>query len=349
MNKNTKLIESAIQVLKHDGIIGFPTDTVYGIGCDAYNQIAIDRIYKLKQRSLDKPLILFISDKSKLKKYVPKVTITATRLVEKFWPGGLTIIFNAKRNVPIPTSDYTVGIRIPDNEFVLNLLRQYNKPLATTSANIEGTTPPTDHLEMNIEPDFVIQGRCKWGLPSTIIDVSRGLINQTPTLLRKGKVGILELESVTKRYIKLGKGVNFCVLFVCSANRCRSPMAMGILKKLLPSVEVDACGIHGTYGELPTESTIQVMKEIEVDISSYYSKPISQSLINWADLILTADEAQKDEVISLFPEAKFKTRVIAPGGIKDPIGGTIETYLETREQLIKSITAWVEKLKKRIE
>jgi len=342
-----EIIKKAINTLKQGGIIGFPADTVYGIGCDAYNQSAVKKIYKLKQRPPHKPLILFIKAKSELKKYATQVPLTGMKLIESFWPGGLTIIFKAKHDSPIQGPNSTVGIRIPNNELLLEILHRYGRPLATTSANLEGTNPPTSHSELNIEPDFIIPGECKLKAPSTIIDLS----SFPPTLLRKGSLGIeslgiFELESVIRRHIKLGPGLKFCVLFVCLGNRCRSPMAKGIFKKLSPSVEVDACGVRGVYGESPTEPAIQVMQEIGIDISSYYSKPISSNLINWADLILTMEESQRIEIIKLFPFAKFKTHLIKPDGIKDPVGGTREIYIETREQLKRSIISWMKELEK---
>ncbi|MFA5031401.1 MAG: L-threonylcarbamoyladenylate synthase [bacterium] len=188
MNK-TDLIEGAISTLGNGGIIGFPTDTVYGIGCDAHNLIAIDKIYKIKHRNKAKPLILFIKDTSELDKYV-YVPEIGSKLINTFWPGALTIIFKAKPGSPVTSSNNTLGVRIPDSEPILSVLYQYKNPLVMTSANIQSEPPPTSHSGLNIKLDFVIPGT-SGNIPSTIIDISF-----SPVILREGKISREEIESV---------------------------------------------------------------------------------------------------------------------------------------------------------
>ncbi|MDD2891167.1 MAG: L-threonylcarbamoyladenylate synthase [bacterium] len=188
MNK-TDLIEGAISTLGNGGIIGFPTDTVYGIGCDAHNLIAIDKIYKIKHRNKAKPLILFIKDTSELDKYVyvPEIGL---KLINAFWPGALTIIFKAKSDSPIKSFNDTMGIRIPVSEPIFSILSKYSNPLATTSANIESFAPSNSHLDLTIKVDFVIPGT-SGNISSTIIDISF-----SPVILREGKISREEIESV---------------------------------------------------------------------------------------------------------------------------------------------------------
>jgi L-threonylcarbamoyladenylate synthase len=187
--KKKDLIENAINTLNNGGIIGFPTDTVYGIGCDAHNLIAIEKIYKIKHRNKDKPLILFIKDKAKLDKYayVPEIGLN---LINAFWPGALTIIFNAKSDSPVKNSNNTIGIRIPASEPILSILSKYSNPLATTSANLESFTPPNSHLDLNIKVDFIIPGTSD-NISSTIIDISF-----SPVILREGKISRKEIEAI---------------------------------------------------------------------------------------------------------------------------------------------------------
>ncbi len=207
-----KIIDKALQVLNEGGIIGFPTDTVYGIGCDAFNPNAIEKIYKLKNRNHNKPLILFLRDKSELEKYAYVPTI-GEKLTGKFWPGPLTIIFSAKPNCPIQLSPHllsslslkplnssaldplTIGIRIPNCESILTILKEYKNPLATTSANLEGTPPPKSGLNFNIKPDFIISGTVKSGLSSTIIDIS----GHSPAIIREGIIRRTELQTIIEQ------------------------------------------------------------------------------------------------------------------------------------------------------
>lgn len=192
-------VRKAIEVLKCGGVIGFPTDTVYGIGCDAYNQQAKQKIYNLKKRALIKPLILFIRSKSELNKYVSEIPEVGSRLIDKFWPGKLTIIFGAKSNSPVQSPNFTIGIRIPNYEPILTILKNYENPLATTSANIEGTPPPINNLEINITPDFIIPGECGSGIPSTIIDICGSTPHHEAKLLREGEITMSELVKVIGR------------------------------------------------------------------------------------------------------------------------------------------------------
>jgi len=134
-------MKHAVDALQRGEVIAFPTDTVYGLGADAYNDEAIDKIYRIKRRSRDKPLILFIKNKAELPQYVTELTEATLSLMEKYWPGPLTLIFKAKTSTPCQSANHTVGIRIPDHQLVLTLLERLDFPLATTSANIEGEPP----------------------------------------------------------------------------------------------------------------------------------------------------------------------------------------------------------------
>ncbi|MBI4721402.1 MAG: threonylcarbamoyl-AMP synthase [Candidatus Stahlbacteria bacterium] len=187
------IIDRAILVLKQGGIIGFPTDTVYGIGCDASKKQSISKIYELKNRTPSKPLILFIKDKTELNKYVEEISDVGERLIDKFWPGALTIIFKSKFNRvvagPLTCRMDTVAIRIPNYEPILTILRNYAAPLATTSANLEETAAPKSDLELNITPDLVIPGKCGSGIESTIVDISEDKF----AILREGEIKYQEL------------------------------------------------------------------------------------------------------------------------------------------------------------
>ena len=106
----TDIIKHAVDALQRGDVIAFPTDTVYGLGADAYNDDAIDKIYRIKRRRRDKPLILFIKNKAELPQYVTELTEATLSLVEKYWPGPLTLIFKAKPSTPCQTANHTIGV-----------------------------------------------------------------------------------------------------------------------------------------------------------------------------------------------------------------------------------------------
>jgi L-threonylcarbamoyladenylate synthase len=190
MRNNSQLVSEAIKVLNKGGVIAFPTDTVYGIGCNAFNEKAINRIYGLKKRKRNKPLILFVGKKSEIGKYA-YIPTAAKSLIKNFLPGALTIVFRSRHKAPLIEYNSTISIRIPSAEPILTLLKQYNRPLATTSANIEGEKPAASHKDLKLTADFVIPGTAAQ-IPSTIVDVSSKCIK----VLREGKIKSSQIYKV---------------------------------------------------------------------------------------------------------------------------------------------------------
>ncbi len=177
--------------LNNGGIGIFPTDTVYGIGCNAFNETAIKKIYKLKSRDYTKPISVLISNFDMLNSLVDKITIEEKKLINAFWPGALTIIFQKKDTVPnILTSNLnTLGIRMPNNSISLDLINKVNVPIATTSANISGKSAGVKLLDFydyfNNKVNFIIDGgNSTIGKASTVVQVINGL----PHILREGSI-----------------------------------------------------------------------------------------------------------------------------------------------------------------
>lgn len=145
-------IEAAIEVLKEGGIILYPTDTVWGLGCDATNEQAVARIYEIKQRSDSKSLITLVSDADMLGKYVKVIPETAINLIEVndkpmtiIYPGAMNLASN------VIAEDGTAGIRIPMNKWCVELIRRFRKPIVSTSANISGQQTPSFYEDIPIE------------------------------------------------------------------------------------------------------------------------------------------------------------------------------------------------------
>lgn len=167
-----------------------PTDTVYGIIADATNEEAIKKVYMAKRRSFSKPLIIMVSSIEMLKKYVKNISDVEKRLIEKYWPGRLTILF--KRNNKISdlltnSGDY-IGIRLPDNKELCKLMNMLNKPLVSTSANISDNMTITeismleDELKNSIS--YIVDGGILDDLPSTLIKVE----DEKIIFLREGEL-----------------------------------------------------------------------------------------------------------------------------------------------------------------
>ena len=204
-NSENPLLKAA-EVIKKGGIVVFPTETVYGLGADATNARAIKKIFKAKGRPMDNPLIVHIADKKDLKKIVISVPAVAKKLMEKFWPGPLTIIF--KKNLlpvrgKIVISDEvtagleTVAVRLPNHALARALIREAGVPIAAPSANISGKPSPTEasHAKKDLgkKVDFVLSAeKSKYGIESTVINV----LVKPPVILRQGVVTREEIEKV---------------------------------------------------------------------------------------------------------------------------------------------------------
>ncbi|MBU1372354.1 MAG: threonylcarbamoyl-AMP synthase [Bacteroidetes bacterium] len=191
-NPNEKALEQVVQVLKKGGIIIYPTDTVYGLGCDITNQKAIERIAKLRGVKAEKANFSFICyDLSHISDYIKPIDNTIFRVLKKALPGPFTFIFNASNNVPklLSSNKKTVGIRVPDNNIARQIVQLLGNPILSTSIHdeddiIEYTTDPELIFEKYQESvDLVIDGGYGDNIPSTVIDCTDGGFD----VIREGK------------------------------------------------------------------------------------------------------------------------------------------------------------------
>lgn len=182
-------LQPAIEVLQNGGVVIFPTDTVYGIGCDALNAAAVERVFRIKGREMGKPVPVLVASMDDLPRLVRTVSPMARALMEKFLPGGVTVVLPKLESVPdiVTARADTMGVRIPDHPVTLTLLRLSGVALIAPSANFSGEPParrvadiPTSLLE---QVDTVIDdGDAPGGVPSTVVDVT----SLPPRILREG-------------------------------------------------------------------------------------------------------------------------------------------------------------------
>ncbi len=198
-NIDMEEIKKQAEILRAGETVIFPTETVYGLGANALDEEAVSKIYKEKGRPSDNPLIVHIGDKKQVYNLVQSVTKEAEIVMDKFWPGPITIILNKKDIIPKRTSGGldTVAIRMPSNKIANALIKEANIPIAAPSANISGRPSPTraKHVyeEMNHRVSGIIMGNdCVYGLESTVLD----LTGEIPTILRPGSITKEDLEQV---------------------------------------------------------------------------------------------------------------------------------------------------------
>jgi len=187
-NPQPRLISRVADQLRNGAVICYPTDTVYGIGCDIFNQKAIKRVFQMKRRPRHKPFSFMCSDLKNVNNY-GYISNMAYKLMKKNLPGAYTFVLPATKLVPkiMITKQKTVGIRVPENNICLALVKELGNPILTTSAILEDSPPLSEAYEfeelLGKNVDLVIDGGLVYPDPSTIVS----LIENYPEILRKGK------------------------------------------------------------------------------------------------------------------------------------------------------------------
>ena len=184
-------IQRAAGILRSGGIVAYPTDTVYGLGADIFNDRAVLKVFSAKKRPLSMPLPVLIAKTSQLCELVEDIPPTAKILMDKFWPGGLTIIFpraSAFKSLALADSD-KIAVRLPGHPITLRLIKELGHPVVGTSANLHDSTAALTAAEVKKQlgdvVDFIIaDSPCPGGIESTIVDITV----HPPVILRQGTV-----------------------------------------------------------------------------------------------------------------------------------------------------------------
>ncbi|HIE17164.1 MAG TPA: threonylcarbamoyl-AMP synthase [Dehalococcoidia bacterium] len=191
-------VRKSVEVLNRGGIIAYPTDTVYGLGCNAFDTTAVEKIYRVKQRPFNQPLPILLADIAQLSSLVSSVTGVARFLMKRFWPGGLTLVLPKATSVPqiVTAGSDKVAIRIPSHTVPIAIIQQLGAAIIGTSANIsEKPSPVTAEgvkQQLGSQVDLIIDaGKCPGGRESTVVDITSG----TPVILREG---IIPAEAIKK-------------------------------------------------------------------------------------------------------------------------------------------------------
>lgn len=212
--KDKEGFRKCVNSIKKNNLVVFPTETVYGIGGNALSSEAVLKIFKVKERAKDNPLIVHVCNKN-ISSYAKNISDDAFKLIEKFWPGPLTLILEKKNIIPDETTAgrNTVAIRMPRNEIALELIRESGCPIAAPSANISGRPSGTnakrcfDDLKNRIE--FILDGEnCEIGIESTVIS----MVDEIPLILRPGHITFKDIKNVipnVKIYEKINEKINF--------------------------------------------------------------------------------------------------------------------------------------------
>jgi L-threonylcarbamoyladenylate synthase len=167
-----KDLKKASDIIKNDGIVVYPTETVYGIGANIFSNVALEKVFAIKKRDKDKPVSVAVSDFRMMEDLV-YIGEKEKRFIDRFLPGPVTVVLKKKEKVSdiLTSGSELVGIRFPAHETTIKLIRLAGVPITSTSANISGETPPKSMAQIKITADYIIDGGECSGEPSTVIDL----------------------------------------------------------------------------------------------------------------------------------------------------------------------------------
>lgn len=337
-------IAAAAQVLESGGIVGMPTETVYGLAASAEHPAAIDRLREVKGRPEEKKFTICIPLKTDVSRFAAFVPRAAEKLINNFWPGPLTVVLPAK-------SGGTVGLRMPGLSLTRDILLKVDTTVVIPSANPGGREPATNAKTLIEYFDGKIElvldnGPSQLAVASTVVEVTaEGAVK----VLRRGAIGEEELRRAVLRTI----------LFVCTGNLCRSPMAAGIAKEYLSErlgvgaselesagYRVVSAGTAALEGTPASPDAVEVMNEIGIDISDHRSRPLTVQLARDADEIFVMSPHHLDAVKEIDWDSVGRAQLLSPYGseIQDPIGLPRNVYRRIRDELRDAILKRLEEI-----
>jgi protein-tyrosine-phosphatase len=266
-----------------------------------------------------------VADSRDVEELVGEIPTVGKRLMERCWPGPLTIIFNVR-------DGSTVGVRLPDHESARELIRRAHCPVLAPSANLAGEPPATTAEEVLAKFDGKIEG---------VLDAGPTQFGESSTVVRLvGNEYRVEREGALSSE-RLRRVMNTSILFVCSGNSCRSPIAEGFCRKMLArkvgvspreldehGYEVASCGTRAIVGVQASIESQVAAGELGVDLSEHLSRPMTEKILKSADVIYVMTPEQMEQVQLLSPVTSGKVMLLDPKGrpIADPHGGDMETY-----------------------
>ena len=344
------VVHRAVQELAEGRLVAFPTETVYGVAASALDESAVQRLMSVKRRPETKPLTLVVKSAEEALDYVPEMSRLGRRLARRCWPGPVTLVFNNSverglvRELPAAVAklvapDGSVGLRVPAHSTVLEVMKMLPGPIVLTSANRSGEPPAvTAEGVVNAVGEGVSMvldgGRCRYGQPSTVVRVS----GSQWELVREGVVPLQTIQRLS----------NCIVLFVCTGNTCRSPLAEGLCKKMLSDrmgctvnelsdqgFTVNSAGIAAVIGSGPSPEAIEVARHFGVRLEEHLSQPLTRPLVYQSDYIFSMTDSHREAILARYPEAAGKTQLLCRrgGDISDPLGSDVATYRQCAAQI----------------
>ena len=343
-NPDVTVLERTAEIIRAGGIVVYPTDTLYGFGVDARNQIAMNRLYELKGRDKKKPVSLIVKNLNQAESIVGKLHEYERTVFRKLLPGKITLILKKRKNTELPklTQFRKIGFRIPHYKISKILSELADCPITSTSVNISTKNNLSSAKEIkalfNNQVDIILNaGSLKNSKGSTVID----LVTMPPTILRAGAISKKEIEGFLGYQPRSSYPDKFVITFVCSGNICRSPMAEGVLKKNIAKskyrnfIEIGSAGTLNINNSNPTIETLDVTYNAGIDITVHRSRGLDETIIRQSDIVICMALDHLHYIQDNFPEYRSRIRLLKQMGLErqlsnpsiaDPIGRQLSYY-----------------------
>lgn len=332
-----KLLDRPARILASGGVVIFPTETVYGLGVDSANQAAVNKFREIKSSPPDRPFTYHLADVDDVYRLVPNLGRLAKRVIRRFLPGPLTLVLPGGK-------DSWIGVRVPNNKIACDLIRLAGVRVIASSANM--VDEPAPDSASRISPkvrdraDVIIDGgRTSLGISSTVLKIG---LDDKWEILRQGSVTAEDIRMLEYKM----------VLFVCTGNTCRSPMAEGLFKRMAArklnitpdelekqGYKIGSAGTGAVYDMPASSVAIDVMREMGANIRMHRSQPLTLTLIEDADYIYVMTAGHLATIREWMPEAAGRTKLLDPDGedIADPIGRDISVYRSCAFKIQKAL------------
>ena len=326
------------------GLVAFPTETVYGIAVNLRDEAAVRRLFQAKGRTEEKPLTVHLPSADALLPHVKELPRAARKLMRRFWPGPLTLGLPDRHGRP-------TGFRVPDHKVAQEFLALATCRVGATSANPSGEEPAVDADEVREYFDGVLDavidgGPCRHRKASTVVRVDArvdGRVDgESVNVLRDGVIPAVDIREATARLI----------LFVCTGNRCRSPMAAAFCQDMLArrtgvdpadllqaGYRVESAGTGSLRGAPATPEAEAAGALYGCELSGHRARPLTPSLIEEADQIFVMTAEQRATILPFAARDEDRIQLLDLSGrdIPDPYGQGAAVYRETAERIHRAL------------